>query len=67
MRRDLVERLRAEQESGEIRADVDPEQIAALLVAASDGLQIQWLLDPSVRLRETLGAMATLLRPPAGG
>jgi TetR/AcrR family transcriptional regulator, transcriptional repressor of aconitase len=64
VRRDLADRLRAEQASGEIRADVDADEIAALLVAASDGLQIQWLLDPSVRLQETLGALATLLRPP---
>jgi AcrR family transcriptional regulator len=67
VRRDLTDRLRAEQASGQIRADVDPEQIAALLVAASDGLQIQWLLDPSVRLQETLGALTTLLRPPSAG
>jgi AcrR family transcriptional regulator len=65
VRRDLVDRLRAQQASGEIRSDVDAEQIAALLVAASDGLQIQWLLDPSVRLQETLGTIATLLRPPS--
>jgi TetR/AcrR family transcriptional regulator, transcriptional repressor of aconitase len=65
VRRELADRLRGEQARGEIRADVDPDQIAALIVAASDGLQIQWLLEPSVRLRETLGALATLLRPPA--
>ncbi len=65
VRRSLAERLRAEQAAGVIRGDVDPDQIAALIVAASDGLQIQWLLEPSVRLQETLGALETLLRPPA--
>lgn len=63
VRRDLVDRIRAEQASGDIRNDVDADEIAALLVAASDGLQIQWLLDPSVRL-ESLGTLTTLLRPP---
>lgn len=63
VRSDLAERLRAEQASGTMRADVDADEIAALLVAASDGLQIQWLLDPSVRL-QTLATLATLLRPP---
>lgn len=63
VRRDLVDRIRAEQARGDIRNDVDAEEIAALLVAASDGLQIQWLLDPSVRL-ESLGTLTTLLRPP---
>ena len=62
VRDDLVQRIRAEQAAGTMRTDVDAGQIAALLVAASDGLQIQWLLDPAVRL-ETLGALATLLRP----
>jgi len=67
LRRNLADRLRAEQATGRIRADVDPEQVAALLVAASDGLQIQWLLEPSIRLEETLGALAPLLRPPPPG
>ena len=65
IRRELAERLRAEQETGRIRADVDPEQVAALIVAASDGLQIQWLLDPSIPLEETLGVLSVLLRSPA--
>ena len=65
VRRGLADRLRGEQERGVIRKDVDPEQIAALIVAASDGLQIQWLLEPSVRLQEKLGALETLLQPPA--
>jgi AcrR family transcriptional regulator len=67
VRRELADRLRLEQVSGQIRTDVDADQIAALLVAASDGLQIQWLLEPSVRLQETLGAFATLLRPATAG
>ena len=65
VRRGLADRLRAEQARGVIRQDVDPEQIAALIVAASDGLQIQWLLEPSVNLQQILGALETLLRPPA--
>jgi len=67
VRCDLADRLRAQQASGAVRADVDADEIAALLVAASDGLQIQWLLDPSIRLQETLGTLATLLRPSASG
>jgi len=33
-------------ESGEYRADADPEQIGRQIIAVMDGLQIQWLLDP---------------------
>ncbi|WP_210480766.1 TetR/AcrR family transcriptional regulator [Naasia sp. SYSU D00948] len=65
LRRDLADRIRAEQATGRMRGDVDPEHVAALIVAASDGLQIQWLLEPSIRLQETLGTLATLLHPPA--
>lgn len=40
--------LRAGQEAGEIRADIDPDQAARLISAVMDGLQQQWLLDGSV-------------------
>lgn len=63
VRGDVADRLREEQAEGKVRTDVDPDQIAAIIVAASDGLQIQWLLDPSIELERTLGALATLLRP----
>ena len=46
-----------------MRADVDPDQMAALIVAASDGLHIQWLLEPSIQLQQTLELFAVLLEP----
>jgi AcrR family transcriptional regulator len=63
IRKDLAGRLTAEQAAGRVRDDVDPDDIAALLVAASDGLQIQWLLEPSVELERTLESFAVLLAP----
>lgn len=63
LRLDLAERLRAEQQQGTVRRDVDPMQVAALIIAASDGLQIQWLLEPSIELENTLRVLATLLEP----
>ncbi|MDN5686140.1 MAG: TetR/AcrR family transcriptional regulator [Brachybacterium sp.] len=65
IRGELTERLITEQEDGRIRDDVDPADIAALLISASDGLQIQWLLEPSVELERTLETFAVLLCPPA--
>ncbi|GIH77322.1 TetR/AcrR family transcriptional regulator [Planobispora longispora] len=52
--RDRYRRLRDETagaiaravESGEFRADIDPEVHATRLIAVMDGLQTQWLLDP---------------------
>ncbi|MCZ4327771.1 TetR/AcrR family transcriptional regulator [Brachybacterium paraconglomeratum] len=63
VRRGLATRLREDQAAGWVRADVDPEQMAALIVAASDGLQIQWLLEPSIQLQQTLELFAVLLEP----
>ena len=66
VRADLAERVRAGQESGAIAADVDPEDAAALVVAASDGLQLQWLLAPDdVDVRRSLELLERLL-PGAG-
>lgn len=38
--------VRAHQASGAIASDLDADDAASLLVAAADGLQIQWLLNP---------------------
>lgn len=66
VRADAARRIRRDQAAGTVRDDVDADTIAALLVAASDGLQVQWLLDPRIDLETTLGAMSTLLAPPGG-
>ncbi|MGO2933924.1 TetR/AcrR family transcriptional regulator [Microbacterium sp.] len=63
LRAELTASFRAQQQDGLIRDDVPAEQLAALVIAASDGLQIQWLLNPSVELEGTLRSIATLLRP----
>lgn len=43
---EIAEDVRAHQESGDLSPTLDPDSVASLLVAAADGLQIQWLLDP---------------------
>src|SRR5699024_340259 len=63
VRGNLERKLREDQEAGLVRSDVDPARMAALIVAASDGLQIQWLLEPSIALKETLETFAVLLAP----
>jgi transcriptional regulator BetI-like protein len=46
-RRDnIAAALRAGIGTGEIRADVDCDAIAAEIIAMMDGLQVQWLLNP---------------------
>ena len=46
-RRDnIAAALRAGIDTGEIRADVDADAVAAEIIAMMDGLQVQWLLNP---------------------
>jgi AcrR family transcriptional regulator len=44
--------VREEQQAGNIDPDLDPERIANLFAAATDGLQTQWMLDPSIDMAE---------------
>ena len=45
-RSDIERTVRAGVQTGTIRADVDPQAQAALLLAAQRGIAFQWLLDP---------------------
>lgn len=68
VRADLVERVERTQEAGRMRRDVDPAAVASLVIAASDGLQTQWMLDETVPQSEALDLLARLLAPnPADG
>lgn len=60
----IVELIVEGQLEGNIRTDIEPPQMAALVIAASDGLQTQWLLDPSVDIAESLKLLEIILRPP---
>lgn len=59
----LADTVRQQQAGGRIRADIDPDAVAALVVAASDGLQTQWLLDETAPQHEALALLDRLLRP----
>ncbi|CAD5140407.1 TetR/AcrR family transcriptional regulator [Microbacterium sp. Nx66] len=63
LRADIAETVREQQKDGSIRTDVDPLAVAALVVAASDGLQTQWLLDDTAPQHEALALLDRLLRP----
>jgi AcrR family transcriptional regulator len=47
LRADLAARIESGQRAGRVAPDIDPLDAAALVIAASDGLQIQWLLEPN--------------------
>ncbi|TXK16346.1 TetR/AcrR family transcriptional regulator [Homoserinibacter sp. GY 40078] len=61
----MAEGIRRSQRAGSLRADIDPILLAAVLLAAEEGLEAQWLLDESVDVvagmrlvREMLGSLA---------
>ena len=57
--------VRRAMADGRLRDDVDPARLARLLVAVSDGLQVQWLLDPSFDMAADVEAVLALLGEPA--
>ena len=61
LRAALVEQIKTRQKDGRIRSDLDADQVAALVIAASDGLQTQWLLDPDVDQVAALALLDDLL------
>jgi AcrR family transcriptional regulator len=62
LRQVLAARIEAGQRAGRIAADIDPVDAAALVIAASDGLQVQWLLDPgAVDVGRSLALLERLL------
>ena len=68
VRAKLADNVRRQQDVGRIRVDVDAEQVAALVIAASDGLQTQWLLEPDVDQVAALALLERLLGDgPAAG
>ena len=50
VRRLTTDRLSQERAEGRIPSSIDPEKAARLVLAVMDGLQIQWLLDPSLEM-----------------
>lgn len=58
----LAEELRAGQQRGEVRDDVDADAVAREIMATLDGLHLQWLLDPDrVDLEDALGSYSKRL------
>jgi AcrR family transcriptional regulator len=47
LRTALTTSMHRRQAAGEMRDDVDVEALATVMLAASDGMQLQWMLDPT--------------------
>ncbi|HEX4829859.1 MAG TPA: TetR/AcrR family transcriptional regulator [Trebonia sp.] len=63
----LAARIEAGQRAGIVAAGLDPADTAALVIAASDGLQVQWLLEPGpVDVGRALSLLEQLISPGPG-
>jgi AcrR family transcriptional regulator len=58
---DIVRR----QDAGTVRTDVAPDMLARLVIAAFDGLQLQWLYDKDVDMADGLTQLVDVLLAPA--
>ncbi|MFS0731586.1 TetR/AcrR family transcriptional regulator [Curtobacterium sp. 1P10AnD] len=61
VRADLAAQLRDELAASGRYSDADLEQVASLIIAAFDGLQVQWLLDRSIDIAGTLRLLERVL------
>lgn len=63
--RDIASDIERRQKAGEVRIDVGAEALARLVVAAFDGLQLQWLYDKNVDMADGLRQLIDVLLAPA--
>jgi AcrR family transcriptional regulator len=62
LRSNIAADIRRQQEAGEFPDALDPKSAATLVIAAADGLQLQWLLDPGeVNMGTRLEQLSALL------
>lgn len=59
--------VRRGQQDGELRPDLDAEQVARTMIALLDGLQLQWLYDPTFELATPARAYVDSLRTGKAG
>jgi AcrR family transcriptional regulator len=62
LRQRLVGALAAGIEKGELRPDVQLEDLASALIAVMDGIQLQWIYDRDVNMRSAYGLIAAVLK-----
>ena len=53
---DLTQAFAYDQQQGRIHSDRDPYLLSRLLIAAWDGIQLQWLIDPSNDMNSAMRA-----------
>ncbi|WP_022889561.1 TetR/AcrR family transcriptional regulator [Agromyces italicus] len=60
-----AEGIRERQREGGLPAELDPGRVATMLLALADGLQTQWLMDPSIDMAAHIEEFIGILGRPA--
>lgn len=63
LQRRLVAMLSAAQISGDVTSAIPAEHLGRLVQAATDGLQLQWLADPTIDMAARVADLFALLTP----
>jgi AcrR family transcriptional regulator len=63
LRRTFAQAIARRQDEGRMAAGVDPETLARIVQAVADGLQLQWMQDPSIDMAATVGALFDAIEP----
>lgn len=61
IRRLLATDIADRQLAGDLPGHLNPQSVANLLIAVCDGLQTQWMLDPTIDMAEHLASLVSLL------
>ena len=61
---ELAQDVRQGQLAGDVRGDLSAESLARLVIAAFDGLQLQWLYDKNVDMAAGLSELIEVLMAP---
>ncbi|MFJ2738121.1 TetR/AcrR family transcriptional regulator [Streptomyces sp. NPDC087440] len=64
LRATIAEHLAAEEAAGRIAPGLDPDFTASAIVAASDGVMIQWLSDPAIDMADQVRRVWRALTAP---
>ncbi|MCI1641884.1 MAG: TetR/AcrR family transcriptional regulator [Actinomyces sp.] len=64
LRAELTESFERYRDAGWLREGLDPETCATLLIASLDGLQTQWLYDPSIDMSDYIRRFMSMLGAP---
>jgi hypothetical protein len=62
LRSQLGDAISAAQVRGEVSSSLHPEAVSTILLAAADGLQTQWMLEPRIDMAAHLESLWDALR-----